>query len=158
LRISIALATAALLCSISLLGSGASQAAGRDNSIGAKCLGYKTSHVSITVCDYGLRQPFLLRGYSRGGSSTLSYTVQCGNAAFWPTRRAAIDHRVWFRRSVTVSGRFKIYGVKDTPRAARHCAVAKGKTAFLTIKLKMGKRVTRTNLVVRLDSTLPWGN
>jgi len=69
-----------------------------------------------------------------------------------------IDRKVWFRRSLTVRGAFSVLGAKGTPLAAKRCAAkGKGKAALLTVKLKMSKRVTRTNLVVTMDSSLPWG-
>jgi hypothetical protein len=156
LRVLVALTTT-LLCSIPLYSSGASLAGTPSRPIGDKCFSHKAIGVSSTVCDFAVGQPFLLRGYSKGGPSTLSYTVQCGNDPSWPMSKAAIDRRVWYKRSLTVKGNFKVYGTKDTLSATRHCAAARGKAALLSVKLKMSKRVTRTNLVVRLDSSLPWG-
>jgi hypothetical protein len=119
LRIITALAVA-LLGSILLFGSGVSQAATSASTLGPKCFSYKATRVSSTICDYGFEQPFSLTGYSRGGSSSLSYTVQCGNGTTWPMSRAAIDLRVWYKRSLTVRGHFKVFGAKDTVPAASH--------------------------------------
>ena len=156
MRIAVALAVA-LLCSLPLYRSSTGQAANPSGSIGTRCFSYKVTHVSSTICDYGSQQPFVLKGYSKGGASTLSYAVQCVNRAFWPMHRRVIDRKVRYRHSVTVKGNFKVYGTKNTRRAARHCSAAKGKAALLTVRLTMTRRVTMTNLVVRLDSTLPWG-
>ena len=155
LRVASALVTA-LLCSIPLFSSSAGFAANSADSIGDRCFSSKAIGVSSTVCDYSLGQPFFLKGYSRGGSSTLTYTVQCGSDPSWPTRKAAIDRRIWYRRSISVTGNFKIFGDKDTLPAARHCVAARGKTAVLSVTLKMSRSATRTNLIVRLDSSLPW--
>jgi hypothetical protein len=155
-RIAVTLAVASL-CSLPLYRSSTGQAANPSGSIGTRCFSYKVTHVSSTICDYGSQQPFLLKGYSKGGTSTLSYAVQCVNRAFWPTRRRVIDRKVWYRHSLTVRGNFKVYGRKTTLRASRHCSAAEGKAALLTVRLRMTRRVTTTNLVVRLDSTLPWG-
>jgi hypothetical protein len=146
----------ALFCSASLLAASASQAAVSTGAVSARCFSQKSFRSSSTVCEYRFEQPFSLKGYSKGGSSTLSYTVQCGNSPTWPLKSAQIDHRVWFRRSLTVRGSFSVLGAKGTPLAAKRCA-AKGKAALLTVKLKMSKRVTRTNLAVTMDSSLPWG-
>ena len=156
MRIAITL-TVVLLCSLPLYRSSTGQAANPNGSIGTRCFSYKVTHVSSTICDYGSRQPFLLKGYSKGGASTLSYTVQCVNRAFWPMHRRVTDRKVWYKNSVTVRGNFKVYGTKYTLRATRHCSAAEGKAALLTVRLKMTRKVTTTNLVVRLDSTLPWG-
>jgi len=85
LRVASALVTA-LLCSIPLFSSSAGFAANPAGSIGDRCFSSKAIGVSSTVCDYSLGQPFLLKGYSRGGSSTLSYAVQCGNSPTWPLK------------------------------------------------------------------------
>jgi hypothetical protein len=156
LRIRAALALA-LLCSVSLSGSSAGQAATSASVVSAKCYGYKGFHSSSTICEYRYGQPFLLKGYSRGGPSTLSYVVQCANNPTRPMRNAVIDRKVWYMRSITVKGAFTVLGAKSTPLAAKHCAAANGKAPLLTVKLKMGKSVTKTNLVVRMDSSLPWG-
>jgi len=142
-----------LLCSASLLAASTSQAAG---AVSARCFSQKSFRSSSTVCEYRFEQPFLLKGYSKGGSSTLSYAVQCGNSPTWPLKSSMIDRKVWFRRSLTVRGAFSVLGAKGTPLAAKRCT-AKGKAALLTVKLKMSKRVTRTNLAVTMDSSLPWG-
>jgi hypothetical protein len=155
LRIATALAVA-LLGSIPLFGSGVGQAATSASQIGPKCFNYKATRVSSTICDYGFELPFSLTGYSRGGSSSLSYTVQCGNGTSWPMSPAAIDRRVWYKRSLTVRGHFTIFGAKDTLPAASHCQASRGKVALLTVKLRMGEGVTKTSLAVRLDSSLPW--
>ena len=147
-----------LLCSASLLAASTSQAAGSAGAVSARCFSQKSFRSSSTVCEYRFEQPFLLTGYSRGGSSTLSYAVQCGNSPTWPLKSAMIDRKVWFRRSLTVRGAFSVLGAKGTPLAAKRCAAkGKGKAALLTVKLKMSKRVTRTNLAVTMDSSLPWG-
>ena len=156
MRIAIGLATA-VLCSIPLYNSGISQAAPSTGSTGAKCFSYKATGVSSAVCDYAFGQPFLLKGFSRGGASTLSYTVRCGNDPSWPTRKAAIDRRIWYKRSFSVRGDFQIYGAKGTLSASRHCVATRGRTALLSVTLKMSKGATRTNLIVRLDTNLTWG-
>jgi hypothetical protein len=153
LRIRAALALV-LLCGVPLLASSAGRAA---TSVSAKCIGSKSFRLSSTVCEYHFQQPFLLSGYSTGGSSTLSYAVQCGHSPIWPMKNAVIDRRVWYKRSITVSGAFSVLGAKGAPLAAKHCVAANGKAAVLIVKLKMSKRVKRTNLDVRLDSSLPWG-
>ncbi|MGC9974008.1 MAG: hypothetical protein ABSC36_01280 [Gaiellaceae bacterium] len=157
MRITTALVTA-LLCGVLLFGSSVSQAAPAATWGGTRCLGYKEPRASNTVCDYGFRQPFVLKGYSRGGSSTLSYTVQCRKNTSDPPRRAQIDHRIWFKRTFTVQGNFKIYGTRDALPATRHCDAAHGEGPVLTVRLEMGKGTTRTSLIVSLDSTLPWGH
>lgn len=147
-----------LLCSASLLAASTSQAAGSAGAVSARCFSQKSFRSSSTVCEYRFEQPFLLKGYSKGGSSTLSYAVQCGNSPTWPLKSSMIDRKVWFRRSLTVRGAFSVLGAKGTPLAAKRCAAkGKGKAALLTVKLKMSKRVTRTNLAVTMDSSLPWG-
>ena len=156
MRIVSALATA-LLCSVTLLDSSVSQAANSTASVSARCFSNRSARVSSTVCEYGFEQPFLLRGYSKGGTSTLSYSVQCGRDSSWPKNKEAIEHKAWYRRSVKVRGSFKIYGGRGAPPAARHCVAARGKAALLSVTLKMNRGVTKTNLIVRLDSSLPWG-
>jgi hypothetical protein len=156
LRIAFA-AAAALLCGFPLLVSGTSQAASSTSPVRARCVSFKEAHTSSTVCEYRFEQPFRVSGYSNGGQSTLSYSVQCGTYSAWPVRKAAIEHRAWYRRSLTVRGNFKILGGKGAPSAARHCDAASGKAALLSVTLTMSRGVTRTNLVVRLDSSLPWG-
>ena len=121
MRIAVTLAIA-LLCSLPLYSSSASQVANPSGSIGTRCFNYKVTQVSSTIYDYGSRQPFLLKGYSKGGASTLSYAAQCVNRGFWPMRRRVIYRKVWYRHSVTVRGNFN-----------------------------------QNELVVRLDSALPWG-
>ena len=158
MRITTALATV-LLCGILLFGSSTSQAAaspGKSNRTG--CFSYKALHASNTVCDYSFGQPFVLKGYSRGGASTLSYTVQCRKGRHGSIDKALIDRRIWYKRSITVRGSFKVFGSKDALPATRHCIAARGKSPVLTIRLRMGKGVTRTNLVITLDSNLPWSN
>ena len=157
MRTAVTLAVA-LLCSLPLCRSSTSQAANPSGSIGTRCFSYKVTHISSTICDYGSQQPFLLKGYSKGGTSTLSYAVQCVNHTFWPMHRRASDRKVWYRHSLTVRGNFKVYGTKNALRASRHCSAAEGKAALLTVRLRMTRRVTTTNLVVRLDSALPWGH
>jgi hypothetical protein len=157
LRVWVALALA-LLCSVPLFGSSAGRAATSPSPASAKCYGYKGFRLSSATCEYRYGQPFVLKGYSKGGPSTLSYTVRCGNGPTWPMKSAAIDRRVWYRRSTTVRGAFSVYGAKGTPLAAKHCVAASGKAPLLTVKLKMSKTVTRTNLLVRMDSSLPWGD
>jgi hypothetical protein len=157
LRIVTALATA-LLCGVSLFGSSVSQAAFPAKWNGTGCFSYKALHTSNTVCDYGFGQPFVLKGYSKGGSSTLSYTVQCRKGTHGPMNKALIDRRIWYKRSITVRGNFKVYGAKGAFPATRHCVAAQGKGPVLAIKLRMGRSATRTNLVIRLDSNLPGGN
>ncbi|MGA9761340.1 MAG: hypothetical protein WBQ14_02845 [Gaiellaceae bacterium] len=156
MRVSVALATAtALLCGVMLLGSSSSRAA---SSISARCSGYKALRASNSVCEYRFEQPFLLSGYSRGGASTLTYAIQCASDRSWPPKDAAIDRRVWYKRSFKVSGNFALLGARDAPSAAEHCFVARGKTPILSVTLKMNRGVTRTNLVVKLDNSLPWGS
>ncbi|HEY5478284.1 MAG TPA: hypothetical protein VIJ84_01570 [Gaiellaceae bacterium] len=158
MRIGIAVAlVTALLCGVLQLGSSTGQAAVSTGSISAKCFSYRATRSSNTFCEYRFEQPFLLTGYSKGGSSILSYTVQCGEDGSWPLKTAAIDRKVWFRRSFTVKGNFKLYGGDGAPSAARHCDPAQGKAPVLSVTLKMGRGVTKTNLIVRLDSSLPWG-
>ena len=158
MRIGIAVAlVTALLCGVLQLGSSTGQAAVSTGSISAKCFSYRATRSSNTFCEYRFEQPFLLTGYSKGGSSILSYTVQCGEDGSWPLKTAAIDRKVWFRRSFTVKGNFKLYGGDGAPSAARHCDPAQGKAPVLSVTLKMGRGVTKTNLTVRLDSSLPWG-
>ena len=157
MRVWLALALA-LLCSVLLLGSSAVRAATSPSPVGTKCYGYKEFRSSSTICEYRYGQPFVLKGYSKGGPSTLSYAVKCGNGPAWPMKSAAIDRRAWYRRSTIVRGAFSVYGAKGTPLAAKHCVAANGKAPLLTAKLKMSKPVTRTNLVVRMDSSLPWGD
>ena len=158
MRIGIALTLAtALLCAVLQFDLSTGQAAASTSSISAKCFSYKAARSSNTVCEYRFEQPFLLTGYSKGGSSSLSYTVQCGEDGSWPLKTAAIDRKVWFRRSFTVKGNFKLYGGGGAPAAARHCDPAQGKAPVLSVTLKMGRGVTKTNLTLRLDSSLPWG-
>lgn len=154
-RIATALAFT-LLCSASLFAANASQAAVSAGAVSARCFSQKSFRSSSTVCEYRFEQPFLLKGYSKGGSSTLSYSVQCGSSPAWPIKNAKIDRKVWFMRSLTVRGTFSVLGAKGAPLAAKRCS-KKGKAALLTVKLKMSKRVTRTNLAVTMDSSLPWG-
>ena len=157
MRIVTALATA-LLCGVSLFGSSVSQAASTAKGGGTGCLGYKAPRVSNTVCDYGFGQPFVLKGYSKGGSSTLSYTVQCSKSTYRPGKYGPIDRKIWYKRTFLVKGNFKVYGAKGAFRATRHCDAARGKGPVLTVQLKMGKGTKRTNLIVRLDSNLPWAD
>jgi hypothetical protein len=156
LRIGFVLA-ATLLCGFPLLDSNTSQAASSTSSVRARCVSSKEARTSSTVCEYRFEQPFLVSGYSSGGQSTLSYSVQCGKDSAWPVRKEAIEHRAWYRRSLTVRGNFKILGGKGAPPAARRCDAARGKAALLSVTLTMSRGVTKTNLVVRLDSSLPWG-
>jgi len=149
-------ALAVLLFSIPLFGPSASQAARSSDSVGARCVIHRASGVSSAVCDYSFGQPFVLAGYSRGGQSTLSYAVQCGNDQSWPRNTAAIDRTPWGKRSFSVRGNFKIYGSRTTLSASKHCDATRGQAALLHVTLKMSKRVTKTNLVVKLDVGLPW--
>ncbi len=157
LRIATALA-AALLSSLPLVASSSSQAAVSTSSISARCFSYKTDRVTNSVCEYVFEQPFLLKGYSDGGPSVLSYAVRCGPALTWPVNVSAIDDRVGYKRSITVRGSFNVLGGKGAPTAARRCAAQRKMAAFLTVKLKMGRGVTKTNLIVKLDNSLPWGS
>jgi hypothetical protein len=159
LKVVVALAIAmamALLCSVPLFGSSAGQAASSSRSISARCFGYKAPRVSNSVCEYRFEQPFLLSGYSKGGASTLTYTVQCASDRLWPPKDAAIDRRAWYKRSFKVSGNFALYGARYAPPAAEHCAAARGKVPVLSVMLKMNRGVTKTSLIVRLDNSLPW--
>ncbi len=156
MRIATAL-VAALLCGV-LFDSSSSQAAPVATWGGTRCLGYKEPRASNTVCDYSFRQPFVLKGYSRGGSSTLSYTVQCRKKTSDPTRSAPIDPKIWFKRTFSVQGNFTVYGTRDALPATRHCDVVHGEGPVLTVRLQMGKGTTRTSLIVSLDSTLPWAD
>lgn len=159
MRVSLALATAtALLCGVMLLGSSSSRAATSISSISAKCSGHRALRASNSVCEYRFEQPFLLSGYSRGGASTLTYVIQCASDRSWPPKDAAIDRRVWFKRSFRVKGNFTLLGARDAPPAAEHCFAMRGKAPILSVTLKMNRGVTRTNLVVRLDNSLPWGS
>jgi hypothetical protein len=132
-----------------------SRAATSTSSISARCLGYKLARTSVSLCEYRFEQPFLLTGYSKGGSSALSYTVQCGNDGASPI--STIDHKVWYKRSFTVNGNFKVHGGAGAPLAARHCAADQGKAPVLSVTLKMNRGTIKTNLIVRLDNSLPWG-
>jgi hypothetical protein len=156
LRIATALVTA-LLCGVSLFCSSTSRAASPGNWNGTGCFSYQAPHVSNTVCDYSFGQPFVLKGYSKGGPSTLSYTVQCRTGRHGPMGNSLIDRRIWYKRSISVKGHFKVYGAKGAFPAAKHCVSTRGKGPVLTVSLKMGRTTTRTNLAVTLDSSLPWG-
>ena len=148
----------ALLCSAPLLCSGASRAAAAGSTFRASCSTNKSPGLSNAICDYAFKQPFVLKGYSRGGSSTLTYDVRCGEIATWPLSSAVIERRVWYKHATTVKGRFAVYGSKSTFLAAGHCLVVRGKSPVLTVKLKMGRGVTGTSLAVRLDESLPWAD
>ncbi len=147
-----------LLCSALSLCSGASRAAAAGSTSGASCSTNKSPGLSNTICDYAFKQPFVLKGYSRGGSSTLTYDVRCGEVATWPLSGAVIERRVWYKHSTTVKGRFAVYGSSSTYLAAGHCLAVRGKRPVLTVKLKMGRGVTGTSLAVRLDESLPWAD
>jgi hypothetical protein len=157
LRIATALVTA-LLCGVPLFSPRVSQAASSATRNDVGCFSYTAPRASNAVCNYGFMQPFVLKGYSKGGPSTLSYAVQCRKGTSGPMNKALVDRRIWYKRSTTVSGTFEIRGVKDAVPAARHCVPAQGMGPVLTISLKMGRGTTRTNLAITLDSSLPWGN
>lgn len=82
--------------------------------------------------------------------------MRCGNGTEWPMNSKVIDRRVWYRRSITVRGSFKIYGSRGASLAARHCRAVRRKSPLLTVTLKMGQSATRSSLAIRLDDTLPW--
>jgi hypothetical protein len=141
-----------------LLCSSASRAAAAGSTFGTSCLINRSPGLSNTICDYAFKQPFVLKGYSRGGSSTLTYDVRCGKVATWPLSSAVIERRVWYKHSTTVKGRFAVYGSKGTFLAAGHCLATRGTSPVLTVMLKMGEGVTKTSLAVRLDESLPWAD
>ncbi len=147
-----------MLCGIPLFYPSVSQATSPAKVNGAECFSYQTPRVSSAVCNYGFEQPFVLKGYSKDGSSTLSYAVQCSRGTYGPTNEALVDRRSWYKRSFTVKGNFKVYGAKSAFPATRHCVSADGRSPVLTVTLKMGKSATKTNLSIKLDSNLPWGN
>ena len=157
MRIATALVTA-LLYSIPLFGPSASHAASPVGWNGKGCFSNKAPGVSNTVCDYGVAQPFLLKGYSKGGSSTLYYAVQCSKRTYGPFSKTLIDRRVWYTRSFKVTGNFKVYGARATLPATRHCVSANGESPVLTATLKMTGKTTKTRLSITLDSNLPWEN
>lgn len=147
----------ALLCSIPVFFVSAGGVATASGWYDTRCSSERAIGLSNSVCDYSFKQPFLLKGYSRGGTSTLSYTVRCGNGTEWPMSSATIDRRVWYQRSVKVSGNFKVYGSKGAFIAAGHCLASQGKSPLLLVRLKMGQSATRTSLDIRLDDNLRWG-
>jgi hypothetical protein len=122
---------------------------------GVGCRGWKTTSAAKFVCNYDVEAPFSLTGYSMGGMSTLSYVVQCKKTSAAP-QRVVMYPRVWYRRSQSVGGSFKVYGVKATQDAAKHCDLAEGKDPVLAITLKMGNGVGKVVLNVRIDSAMAW--
>ena len=119
------------------------------------CRGWNTTSAAKFVCNYDVEAPLSLTGYSMGGMSTLSYVVQCKKTSA-ATQRVVMYHRVWYRRSKSVGGSFKVYGVKATQDAAKHCDLAEGKDPVLAITLKMGNGVGKVVLNVRIDSAMAW--
>lgn len=156
LKIASTLVTA-LLCSLPLLFPSVSRATSPAKWNGTGCFSYRTPRVSNTVCDYGVEQPFVLNGYSKGGVSTLSYAVQCSKNT-GAANEAPAGGRSWYKRSFTVKGNFTVYGAKSALLATKHCVSADGVSPILTVALKMGESAIKTNLSIRLDSNLPWGN
>ena len=148
----------ALLYGVQLFSPSVSQATSPAKWNGTGCFSYQVPRISNAVCDYGFERPFVLKGYSRGGFSTLSYAVQCSRGTNGPKNEALIDRRSWYKRSFTVKGDFKVYGAKGALPATGHCVSADGESPVLTVSLKMGGSVTKTNLSIKLDSDLPWGN
>lgn len=147
-----------MLCSVPLFFPSVSQATSPAKWDGTGCFSYQTPRVSNTVCDYGVEQPFVLKGYSKGGFSTLSYAVQCSKNTQEPANGVPTGGRSWYKRSFTVKGNFTIYGAKSALLATKHCVSADGMSPILTAALKMGESTIKTNLSIRLDSNLPWRN
>jgi len=135
LRVWLALALA-LLCSVLLLGSSAVRAATSPSPVGTKCYGYKEFRSSSTICEYRYGQPFVLKGYSKGGPSTLSYAVEVRERPRLANEKRSDRSTGLVQALDIVRGAFSVYGAKGTPLAAKHCVAANGKAPLLTAKLK----------------------
>ena len=96
---------------------------------GRNCISYNTGGQNM-ACPYD-GNPFQLKGYSKGGTSTLSYALQCDGPA---SGKVVVYPQVWFESSQTVSGNFTVYGKKATMTAMAHCMYPKGPALIIFLK------------------------
>ena len=117
---------------------------------GRNCISYNTGGQNM-ACPYD-GNPFQLKGYSKGGTSTLSYALQCDGPA---SGKVVVYPQVWFESSQTVSGNFTVYGKKATMTAMAHCMYPKGPA--LIIFLKPGGSGRSIHIVYTDNADFPWG-
>lgn len=121
---------------------------------GTGCVGYNTDGAMSYACSYP-GSPFLLSGYSNGGSSTLSYVLQC-RKGYLPTNPVVIYPKVLYSHSQSVKGNFKVYGLKSVATSGS-CSANQNKSTVLTATLRQGSSKPSILLRITLDGTLPWG-
>jgi len=123
---------------------------------GTGCTGWNTTGAIHFACNYP-GSPFLLSGYSKGGSSTLSYVIQCEKYTGVPVSPVVMYKRVWYSKAKRVRGNFKAYGSKKLIAASGHCKGNQNKSPVLIVTLKQGNTAPKIYLGIKIDGNLPWG-
>jgi hypothetical protein len=123
---------------------------------GTGCITYSQVGVVHIACNYP-GSPFLLSGYSKGGSSTLSYVIQCEKYTGVPVSPVVIYPKVWYSHSQSITNNFNVYGLKGVVAAAKNCVPNQDRAPVLTVTLMSGAANPQISLHMKLDGTLPWG-